>query len=69
MDNRSYYDVMSRTYEAERHQGYHAFLDDAEVALVADLVRGRCVLEVGTGTGLLLQRFQALASRDRKSVV
>ena len=63
MDPRDYYDVMSRTYEDERHHGYHRYLDDAEVASVEDLVRGREVLEVGCGTGLILQRLAGLASR------
>ncbi|HOU55255.1 MAG TPA: class I SAM-dependent methyltransferase [Myxococcota bacterium] len=63
MDPRDYYDVMSRTYEDERHHGYHRYLDEAEVAAVADLVRGREVLEVGCGTGLILQRLAGLASR------
>ncbi len=65
LDNRSYYDVMAGDYERERHHAYHAFLDESEVAAVADLVRGRDVLEVGCGTGLILQRLARLAHTAR----
>lgn len=63
MDPKAYYDVMSAGYERERHAGYHKYLDEAEVSAVADLVRDREVLEVGCGTGLILQRLQGLAKR------
>jgi ubiquinone/menaquinone biosynthesis C-methylase UbiE len=63
MDNESYYDVMSEGYENERHMGYHVFLDNAEVKSVLDLVRGKEVLEVGCGTGLILSRLAPIASR------
>lgn len=63
MDNRAYYDAMSRTYERGRHDGYHAFLDDSEVACVADRIAGVEVLEVGCGTGLILQRMAPVARR------
>jgi ubiquinone/menaquinone biosynthesis C-methylase UbiE len=63
MDPRAYYDVMAEGYEAERHAGYHRHLDEAEVETVADLVRGREVLEVGCGTGLILARLAGLARR------
>lgn len=63
LDNRDYYDAMAASYERERHRGYHAFLDRQEVQSVADLVRGADVLEVGCGTGLILQRLAPLARR------
>ena len=63
MDPRSYYDVMARDYERERHAGYHLHLDQAEVASVMEYVRGREVLEVGCGTGLILARLASVASR------
>lgn len=61
MDNRSYYDVMSQGYENERHRGYHAWLDEAEVNAVAGLIKDRDVLEVGCGTGLILSRMAPIA--------
>jgi len=54
---------MSLGYELERHHGYHKFLDDSEVACIADLARGAEVLEVGCGTGLILRRLAPLAKR------
>jgi len=63
MDNRSYYDTFSETYEAKRHYGYHQFLDDAEFGLVEKHCGGADVLEVGCGTGLILQRAAVLAKR------
>ena len=62
-DNRSYYDTFAETYEDQRHRGYHRFLDDSELALVAPHAEGREVLEVGCGTGLILQRLARVARR------
>ncbi len=53
----SYYDDFSLGYEQERGRGYHALVDDLEASIVAPLVRGKVVLEVGCGTGLVLQRI------------
>lgn len=61
LDNRSYYDAMAGGYERERHHGYHVFLDESEVACVADIVDGSKVLEVGCGTGLILSRLASMA--------
>ena len=62
-DNKSYYDTFSATYDAGRDAGYHAYLDEAEVALVAPHAHGSSVLEVGCGTGLILERLSRVASR------
>jgi ubiquinone/menaquinone biosynthesis C-methylase UbiE len=56
-DNRAYYDDFSGTYERERGSGYHRMLDDLELRIVTPLATGRCVLEVGCGTGLILGRL------------
>lgn len=60
-DNRSYYNEFARWYEKERHQGYHRLIDDLQVDLVEERAAGKEVLEVGCGTGLLLQRIAGKA--------
>jgi ubiquinone/menaquinone biosynthesis C-methylase UbiE len=61
--SRAYYDDFSAGYERERHRGYHALLDELELATIEPLVRGRDVLEVGCGTGLILEKLARLARR------
>lgn len=64
---RAYYDDFSKRYEAARRpndpHGYHALLDDLEVDLTARHCAGKAVLEAGCGTGLILERLAAVASR------
>ncbi len=62
-DNKSYYDTFSETYDAPRDHGYHRYLDEAEVDAVRAWVTGKEVLEVGCGTGLILERLAQLAHR------
>lgn len=64
MDNRAYYDDFASWYERERGQGYHRMLDDLEVDLVACYGRGKRVLEVGCGTGLILERVRDFAAQS-----
>jgi ubiquinone/menaquinone biosynthesis C-methylase UbiE len=68
---RSYYDEFAHRYEAERRpnrpDGYHALIDDLEVEIVQRYGQGRDVLECGTGTGLLLERFARFA-RSAKGI-
>jgi SAM-dependent methyltransferase len=54
-ETQSYYDDFSGWYETERHHGYHALLDDLQLEIIRPLAADRDVLEVGCGTGLLLQ--------------
>ena len=61
LDNRSYYDHFAGWYERERHLPYHRMLDDLEVELVERYGTGRDVLEVGCGTGLILDRTAGFA--------
>jgi ubiquinone/menaquinone biosynthesis C-methylase UbiE len=61
LDNRAYYDEFAGWYEKERHLPYHRMLDDLEVGLVERYGRGRSILEVGCGTGLILHRTASFA--------
>lgn len=60
-DVRAYYDTFSTTYERERHRGYHALIDDLEADLVRRHAPGPRVLELGCGTGLVLERIARFA--------
>lgn len=64
---RAYYDEFSHAYEAHRRpnapDGYHALIDDLEIDLTQRYGVGRDVLEVGCGTGLLLERIAGFARR------
>ncbi|TPV93812.1 MAG: class I SAM-dependent methyltransferase [Myxococcales bacterium FL481] len=62
-DNRSYYDAFSVGYDDDRETGYHQLIDDQAAALVQRVGTARSVLEVGCGTGLILQRVAAFARR------
>lgn len=65
LDNRTYYDDFAGWYERERHLPYHRMLDDLEVELVERYGRDRDVLEVGCGTGLILDRVAQFARTAR----
>jgi ubiquinone/menaquinone biosynthesis C-methylase UbiE len=62
-DNEAYYDEFADWYERERHDGYHALIDELESDLVVPLARDREVLEIGCGTGLILRRVAPVARR------
>lgn len=65
--NRAYYDRFAAGYEAHRGHndpgGYHDLLDELEAEFVERYGRGADVLEVGCGTGLVLQRIEGFARR------
>src|SRR5689334_7155330 len=65
LDNRAYYDDFAGWYERERHLPYHRMLDDLEVEIVERYARGKQALEVGCGTGLILDRVARFASVAR----
>ncbi len=64
-ENRRYYDAFAETYERERgqaHRGsYHDLLDELEAEFVRRFASGKDVLEVGCGTGLVLERIARFA--------
>ncbi|HMJ13193.1 MAG TPA: class I SAM-dependent methyltransferase [Polyangiaceae bacterium] len=65
--NRAYYDAFSQRYEAHRGKndpgGYHELLDELESEFVRRFGAGREILEVGCGTGLILERLRQFAKR------
>jgi len=69
VDTRAYYDEFSRRYDDRRGGrepgGYHDLIDDLEVDLVERYGGGRDILEVGCGTGLLLDRIKGFARSAR----
>lgn len=61
-ETRAYYDDFATTYDRGRDRGYHALVDEIETGVVLPHARSRRVLEVGCGTGLVLERVAAVAS-------
>lgn len=59
--SKAYYDDFATGYERERHRGYHAMLDDLELAVATPLARGARLCEAGCGTGLILNRLAPVA--------
>ena len=59
--NQNYYDEFSSWYDLERKKGYHALIDNLEIDLITDRCRNKRVLEIGCGTGLLLERARQVA--------
>ncbi len=64
LQTQTYYDKFSLNYEDRRHAGYHAFLDDLESSIVARFGKNLKVLEVGCGTGLILDRLRPVTSQS-----
>jgi ubiquinone/menaquinone biosynthesis C-methylase UbiE len=68
-ETRAYYDEFAERYEDRRDGrdpgGYHDLVDELEIGFVERYGRGRDVLEVGCGTGLLLRRIAAFARTAR----
>lgn len=69
--SRAYYDSFAERYDDPRGGsepgGYHDLIDDLEVEIVERFGRGADLLEVGCGTGLLLERFARFA-RSAKGI-
>lgn len=60
-DTREYYNAFSKIYDKERHDGYHAYLDRKAFEILLPFIKGKKVLEVGCGTGLILDKINAHA--------
>ena len=63
LDARHYYDRFSRLYDRPRGRGYHAMIDTLQAELVLPLSIKKDVLEVGCGTGLMMERLKGNCRR------
>lgn len=59
---RGYYDAFSARYDDGRDHGYHALVDTLEAEAVRPWAEGARVLEVGAGTGRMLDRLAPFAA-------
>jgi ubiquinone/menaquinone biosynthesis C-methylase UbiE len=64
-NNTRYYDAFSSTYDEGRDRGYHKLIDDQAAAIVRRVAEGGTALEVGCGTGLVMQRVAGFAAHVR----
>ncbi len=64
-DNTSYYDEFAHGYDDGRDRGYHKLIDDQAAALVRQVGTGGDILEVGCGTGLIMERVRTFANSVR----
>ena len=60
-DNRTYYDDFANWYERERHDGYHALIDELQSDLVKPFCKDQDILELGCGTGMILKEIDPIA--------
>lgn len=60
-NTRRYYDEFSRSYDEERGHGYHRMVDELEFQVAEPYARDAAVLELGCGTGLILERVAKVA--------
>jgi ubiquinone/menaquinone biosynthesis C-methylase UbiE len=58
---RQYYDDFSESYDRGRGHGYHRMIDDLELQVATPYARDARVLELGCGTGLILERVAEVA--------
>ncbi len=61
--NTTYYDAFSGGYDRGRDRGYHKLIDDQAAAIVERVGQGARALEVGCGTGLIMQRVARFAGQ------
>ncbi len=58
-----YYDDYSTWYEGERREGYYSLINDLGVGRIVSYATDADILEIGVGTGLILERTSRVASR------
>ena len=65
VDNPQYYDEFAHGYDEGRNRGYHKLIDDQAAAIVRRVGAGKDALEVGCGTGLIMERVASFARSVR----
>lgn len=58
-----YYDELSRSYDHARQGGYHRMIDDLELSVLLPYLENAKALELGCGTGLILERVAKIAEQ------
>ncbi len=61
-DIAEYYNGYSTWYEGERREGYYGVINALEVEALAPYATGKRVLEIGCGTGLILEHTTQMAA-------
>ena len=61
---KNYYDLFSSDYDKDRTRRYFNFVNDMETEIVLDYCENKNVLEIGCGTGLILEKIQKMAKLD-----
>jgi ubiquinone/menaquinone biosynthesis C-methylase UbiE len=56
-----YYDNFGRIYDTQRSSPYFTIIKEIELSILLPHVRGKKVLEIGCGTGLILQEVHKIA--------
>lgn len=57
----AYYDQYSTWYEEERREGYYSLINELEANRIGERAAGGRSLELGCGTGLILERIDTVA--------
>lgn len=57
----NYYDEFSNTYDEQRRKGYFGFVNQLEFEKIEPHARGKKALEIGCGTGLILEHTDTVA--------
>lgn len=63
--NKEYYDEYGKIYEAERRSPYYEYINKEEVSFIAPYAKGKKTLEIGCGTGIILEEIAKIAKDAR----